>query len=87
MAEESRPRKAWIEWTGWLGVLLVVGAYALISGKIIESGSSLYQVMNLVGAIALGIPALDRRNWQSASVQVIWAGIALVALINMFRSS
>ncbi len=86
MAEQPKPRKAWIEWTGWIGVLLVVGAYALISWKVVVSGSLLYQAMNLFGAVALGIPAVDRRNWQSASVQVIWAAIALVALINMFSS-
>lgn len=68
------------EFLGWYGVVAIVGAYALLSFGKIDSGSTIYQVLNLTGAIGVVIDAVDDRNIQPAVLNLIWAGIALLAL-------
>ncbi len=42
---------------GWIGASLVVLAYFLVSYKKVQGDSRVYQLMNLVGAIGVGINA------------------------------
>ncbi len=68
---------------GWYGVIAVVGAYALLSLNILSSTSLLFQGLNLTGAIGIVIDALDDKNTQPAVLNIIWAIIALVAIIKI----
>lgn len=69
---------------GWYGVVAIVGAYALLSFGIITSDSLLYQGLNLTGAIGIVVDALDDKNTQPAVLNIIWATIALIAIVNIF---
>lgn len=66
---------------GNIGVLLVLGAYFLISTGRLKSISPRYQLLNLVGAIILTVYAVILVAWASVVLNGIWALIALVALI------
>ena len=70
-----------IQASGWIGMLLIVGAYFLISRKTITSQSSIYQLMNLFGAIALGINVFYLESWPALALNVVWATIAIFTLI------
>ena len=70
---------------GWYGVIAVVGAYALLSLNILASDSLWYQALNLTGAIGIVVDALDDKNTQPAVLNIIWAIIALIAMINILR--
>jgi Na+/proline symporter len=59
---------------------LVLGSYALISSGKLQPRSALYQGMNLVGAIGLAINSGWNGAWPSAGLNVVWLGIALVAM-------
>jgi hypothetical protein len=66
-----------IDVLGWVGSVLVVGAYALnISGKIHHS-SKLYLWANLAGSAFLIFNTLFYGAIPSAVVNIIWVGIAL----------
>lgn len=68
---------------GWYGVVAIVGAYALLSFGIINSESIWYQGLNLTGAIGIVLDALDDKNIQPAVLNIIWAVIALIAVIKI----
>ena len=68
---------------GWYGVIAVVGAYALLSLDIVSSNSLLFQGLNLTGAIGIVIDALEDKNTQPAVLNIIWAIIALIAIVKI----
>ncbi len=44
-----------IQGTGWIGTILIVLAYFLVSRQYVTGKSKIYQLMNLFGAIGVGI--------------------------------
>ncbi len=70
-----------IETFGWYGVVAIVGAYAALSLGMLSSGSLLYQVLNLTGSVAIVVDALKDGNKQPAVLNIIWALIALLAIV------
>jgi len=68
---------------GWYGVVAVVGAYALLSLDILSSTSFLFQGLNLTGAIGIIVDAIDDKNTQPAVLNIIWAIIAVVAIVRI----
>ncbi len=73
----------WLEALGWYGTAAVVGAYALVSFNALDNTSVLFQVLNLTGSIGLIAISWHKRASQPAVLNVIWASIALVALIRL----
>lgn len=78
--EEAPAPPKWMEAAGWAGTLLILGAYAASSLKWIEQGR-LYQTMNLLGALGVGLICWRRRTWQAFALEAAWGTIALVALL------
>ncbi len=70
-----------IQIVGWIGTFLIVLAYFLVSSKKIESTSKLYQVMNLLGAVGVGVNVFYLHAWSVAALQTAWGIIAIVALV------
>lgn len=64
---------------GWTGMLLVVGAFACANLAWIERGTT-YFALNAVGSLLLCASNVARRNFQSLSLNGIWAAIAVVAI-------
>ncbi len=76
-------RRKITETVGWYGMCAILGAYALLSLKIISPGP-LYQLLNLSGAIALIIDSWPDRNWQIIVLNSIWAAIGIYSVISPF---
>lgn len=70
---------------GWIGMILVLVAYALLSTNKIENGK-LYQGLNLAAAILMAIGLFPTKAWFSFTLQVIWGLVALVAIIKMIKT-
>jgi hypothetical protein len=69
-----------IEIIGWVGALLITGAYYLnITGKM-NSASPAYIVSNLLGGIFFIINTLAHQAYPSMMVNVIWVIIAIAAM-------
>ena len=67
---------------GWIGATMMLLAYMLLStGKI--SNHYLYQILNLVAAIFMGIGLYPKNAWFSFSLEVIWGIIAVVSIIKI----
>lgn len=69
---------------GWIGMILVLMAYALLSTNKIKNGI-LYQVLNLIAGILMAIGLYPKNAWFSFTLQIIWAFIAFVAIIKMTK--
>ena len=70
-----------VDLIGWIGSLLVVVAYALNMYGKLSSGSTPYYVLNITGSAGLIVNTLYHHAIPSMVVNVVWIGIALVALL------
>ncbi len=70
-----------LEITGWIGTVLIVGAYFLnINGKI-KSTAIPYILANLVGGVLFSIYTYGHRTWPNLVVNLVWVFIAVAALM------
>ena len=73
-----------MEVAGWIGALLILGGYALLTAGKLQPQSVAYQAMNVVGALGFIANGLWHGAMPSAVLNIIWAGIGAVALIRIF---
>lgn len=66
---------------GWIGTTLIFLAYLLISLKKVDSANVTYQLMNLVGAAALGVNVYYQQAWSALALEFVWGGIAIFSLL------
>lgn len=71
---------------GWIGMVLVLLAYLLLSSKKIKAGKT-YQILNLLAAFFMAVGVFPKNAWFSFALQVIWGVIAIVALIKLPRKA
>ncbi len=79
----------WIDVLGWMGALLILTAYALISSKKVEGNSLSYQMLNIWASIFLTINTAYYGAIPSTLVNIIWAiiaGFAIVAIARKWRT-
>lgn len=72
-----------METIGWAGSAMVVAAYAMISLKRLTADSLSYQVLNFLGSILLIAFTVYKEAYPPATVNSIWAVIALISLSQM----
>lgn len=70
-----------VEIIGWIGAVLITGAYFLnINGKL-SSSSPVYIISNLLGGVFFTINTLVHHAYPSMIVNIIWVFIAVGALL------
>jgi hypothetical protein len=69
-----------IEVIGWLGALLILGAYALLSAGRLKAESLSYHLMNILGAAGFVVNSGWNGALPSAALNVVWIGIGLYAV-------
>ncbi|MBS1489767.1 MAG: hypothetical protein JSS93_04525 [Bacteroidetes bacterium] len=77
--------KLLIDIIGWIGSLEVIAAYGLNSYQKIRSDSLLFQCLNLTGGIFLIVNTVYYCAYPSAFINVVWVGIASVAILQLMR--
>lgn len=75
----------WVDILGWMGAVLILTAYALISFRKIEGGSFRYQLLNIFGSIFLVVNTFYYGAIPSTLVNIIWAIIAFGALLALLK--
>lgn len=76
----------WMEVAGWAGSALVVLAYAMLSMNKWKSSDVIYQLMNFIGSSLLILFTLYKRAFPPATVNTIWAVIALFSLVQLISN-
>ena len=72
---------------GWYGMMGILGAYVLVSFGMIEGQSFVYQFLNITGAFGLFWIAWKKRVYQSVALEIVWIGVGIVALFEIFFGS
>jgi hypothetical protein len=71
---------------GWIGAVLLLLAYALVSFKKIAPDSFFYQGSNAAASVLLAVNTLYHRAYPSSFVNIIWAVIAIFAILMIYRN-
>lgn len=69
---------------GWIGMILVLLAYVLLSTNKINNGK-LYQTLNFLAATLMAIGLFPTKAWFSFTLQIIWALVALISIIRIIK--
>jgi hypothetical protein len=72
---------------GWVGAVLILAAYFLLTAERLTARDPAYQWMNVVGAAGFIVNSGWNGAYPSAALNVIWVGIGLVALIRLARQA
>lgn len=65
---------------GWIGMALLIGAYALVTAGWLHGPGLTFQLMNLIGGGALMVNSAYYGAWPSAVLNLVWVAIGLVGL-------
>jgi hypothetical protein len=74
-----------IEIGGWIGALVLLAAYFLVSRGSVNPQGALFQGLNLSASLLLMLNTYVNRAYPSAFVNLVWMGIATFALFNARR--
>ncbi|MFN2472847.1 MAG: hypothetical protein ABR588_02845 [Sphingomicrobium sp.] len=76
-----------VEAVGWVAAVLILAAYFLLTLGRMTARSPAYQWMNVGGALGFIVNSGWNGAVPSAALNVVWAGIGVVALWRMRRAS
>lgn len=71
------------EIAGWIGMVLILTAYFLVSFEYLDPQSFPYQLLNIAGALCIAYLTWVRKAYPSVLLNLIWAVIGVVALIQL----
>ena len=69
---------------GWVGIAAILAAYAGNSLGFFTAQDATYQLLNLVGAVALIVDTRSKKDWPLMALNVVWAAIAIYSLAKVF---
>jgi hypothetical protein len=69
-----------IDTLGWVGTVMYLVAYILVSLKKVEGDSPLYQGINILAGILMIVNTYYWRAYPSLGLNVAWLGIAFFTL-------
>lgn len=73
-----------IDTLGWIGGVMVIVAYYLISSGRAHAKSFFFQALNLLGSIFLIVNTYVKGAYPSTVVNIVWVGIALYGFYRIF---
>jgi fatty acid desaturase len=74
-----------VEVIGWIGAVLVLGAYIMVSMGRLSGASPAFQWMNAIGAACFILNTWWHGAIPSMVLNIIWSGIGFAALFRMRR--
>lgn len=69
---------------GWIGMILCLIPYFLISLNKINNGVT-YQILNLLSATLMAIGLFPKNAWFSFTLEIVWGLIAIISLIKQHK--
>lgn len=70
-----------VDISGWIGAILLLLAYGLVSRKKVAGDAISYQLLNAVGSIFLIVNSFYYKAYPSVAVNVFWISIALITML------
>ena len=72
---------------GWLGAILLLVAYVLVSSKRVDGSSASYQLLNIAGSLLLLSNNVHYGAYPSGFVNLVWSLVAVVAICHARRGN
>lgn len=66
---------------GWVGTILIIGAYFLTSREYLITKGKTDEWMNVLGAVGVGINVYHQHAWPAVALQATWGIIAIASLL------
>lgn len=82
--KSSKPTSKLFEIIGWAGIVLILTAYAGLNFGWMNQQHMNYQLLNLVGSVIIIFHSIKLKDYQPAILNIIWALIAMIAIISLF---
>jgi hypothetical protein len=79
------PTSTIIDLMGWIGAVLLLLAYALVSSRRLAGDSVRFQLLNLSGGLLLAANSAYHGALPSVAVNAVWIVIGLAALLRARR--
>ncbi len=79
----------WYDWTGYIGVALVLLAFLLLQAHKLRGNGLIYQSMNVLGAIGVALSLLfgvGPLNWPAFLMQLAWIVIGVYGVMHSTRA-
>jgi len=76
----------YFELIGWLGFVLIVSAYLLVTIKLVEVNSATYHLLNLVGALCMVVNARHKGARPLLWLNIVWALVAILGLLQLDKT-
>jgi len=71
---------------GWLGAVLFISAYLLLSINKLKANKIPYQLMNVLGALCLVLNSYKIDDDPNFILNFVWMCIGLIAILSIIRS-
>ena len=68
---------------GWIGVVLILVSYCLLSLGFIDGDNTLYHILILAGSTLVASISFSKQNYQPFVLNIIFAILAIVALVRL----
>lgn len=68
---------------GWIGAIAILVAFGSSSFGLISPSDPVYQGLNLFGALGIVMSSLPRKAYQATALNLVWAAVAMIALLKM----
>jgi len=68
---------------GWYGMAAILVAYFLNVWGVLSADSWIFLLLNLTGALGIVLISVQKKVWQTAGLNAVWAVIALVAIVRI----
>tara|TARA_Y100000310_G_C20626422_1_gene786174 strand:+ start:1215 stop:1484 length:270 start_codon:yes stop_codon:yes gene_type:complete len=82
--EVSKMASLSVEIMGWVGALLLLTAYFMITHHELDSKSKKYQFMNLFGALFIGVNTFSNHAYPSFTANMVWLVVAFYGLYKIY---
>lgn len=74
-----------VEAAGWIGAMLILGSYILVSLGRLDGRSRTYQWLNVAGATGFVVNSGWHGAIPSTALNVVWLGVGLATLWSLRR--
>lgn len=71
------------ETIGWIGTVLILTSYTLVSFGILTPTNIINYLMNIIGSIGILYISFKKGAYQPGVLNIVWAAIALIGLIGL----
>lgn len=81
----ARTVQLFIDLVGWIGSIILLVAYVMVSYEKLAPVGKRYQWLNLAGSVMLLANTIYYGAYPSAFLNIFWGGIALLALFRILK--